>query len=157
MQLVLHPRHKLEYFKQNNWDDASIEAAREIVQDEFDRSYWLLDIEGDNSTTRADRKSTVRLFFQVAKTFILNALMTCIQAPASSEQMNIFDNLMDITSTPSSDDELQRYLAADVEDVKDGLMWWHERRSIFPRLSRMARDYLSIPGECLFSCICLMY
>jgi hypothetical protein len=60
MQLVLHPRHKLEYFKQNNWEDASIEAAYEIVQDEFDRSYWLLDIEGDNSTTCADRKSTVQ-------------------------------------------------------------------------------------------------
>jgi hypothetical protein len=103
------------------------------------------------------RASTVCLFFQVAKTFILNALMTCIQAPMSSEQMNIFDNLMDITSTPLSDDELQCYLAADIKDVKDGLMWWHEQHSIFPQLSRMARDYLSIPGECLFSCICLMY
>ena len=118
MQLVLHPCHKLEYFKQNNWNDVSIEAARKIIQDEFDRSYWLLDIEGDNSTTHADRKSTVCLFFQVAKTFILNALMTCIQAPASSEQMNIFNNLMDITSTPLSDDKLQHYLAADIEDVK---------------------------------------
>ena len=26
-------------------------------------------------------------------------------------------------------------------------MWWYERRGAFPRLSRMARDYLSIPGE----------
>ena len=64
--------------------------------------------------------------------------------------MNMFDNLMDITPTPSSDDELQRYLAADVEDVKDGLVWWKERRATFPRLSRMACDYLSIPGEYLF-------
>jgi hypothetical protein len=54
---------------------------------------------------------------------------------------------MDIAPTPSSDDELQCYLAADVEDVKDGLMWWHERHAMFPQLSRMARDYLSIPGE----------
>jgi hypothetical protein len=35
-----------------------------------------------------------------------------------------------------------------VEDVKDGLMWWYEKRVAFPRLSRMARDYLSIPGMC---------
>ena len=36
----------------------------------------------------------------------------------------------------------------DVENVKDALMWWHERRATFPRLSCMARDYLSIPGKC---------
>ena len=57
---------------------------------------------------------------------------------------------MNTVPPPSSLDELQRYLAADVEDVSDGLMWWHERQKIFPRLSRMARDYLSIPGEYLF-------
>ncbi len=69
----------------------------------------------------------------------------------------MFDRIMDITPKPSSDDELQRYLAADVEDVKDGLMWWHERRAAFPHLSRMGRDYLSIPGEFLSSCIYLRY
>jgi len=59
----------------------------------------------------------------------------------------MFDNLMDAMPPCSSDDELQRYLATDVEDVKDGLMWWHERCASFPRLSHMARDYLSIPGK----------
>jgi hypothetical protein len=38
----------------------------------------------------------------------------------------MFDKLMDVAPTPSSDDELQRYLALDVEDVKDMLMWWYE-------------------------------
>ena len=59
----------------------------------------------------------------------------------------MFDNLMDVTPPSSLDDELQRYLATDVEDMKDRLMWWHERRALFPRLSHMARDYLSIPGK----------
>ena len=61
----------------------------------------------------------------------------------------MFDKIMDAAPTSSSDDELQRYLAADVEDVKDGLMWWYDKRATFPRLSRMARDYLSIPREYL--------
>jgi hypothetical protein len=69
----------------------------------------------------------------------------------------MFDTIMDITPKSSDDDELQRYLAADVEDVKDGLMWWHERCVVFPRLSRMGRDYLSIPGEFLLSRIYLRH
>ena len=36
------------------------------------------------------------------------------------------------------------------EDVIDGLTWWYERQKIFPQLSRMAYDYLSIPSEFLF-------
>jgi hypothetical protein len=58
---VLHPRYKLEYFKQNNGDDESIDTTHELVQDTFDRSYWLLDVEGDNNhnTTHANRDITV--------------------------------------------------------------------------------------------------
>jgi hypothetical protein len=44
-------------------------------------------------------------------------------------------------------DELDHYLMADVEKVKDGLMWWNERHTAFPCLSHMACDYLSIPGK----------
>ena len=58
----------------------------------------------------------------------------------------MFDSLMNATPTSSYNDELERYLAADVEDIKDGLLWWYEKCAIFPRLSRMARGYLSIPG-----------
>lgn len=42
--------------------------------------------------------------------------------------------------------ELDRYLSADVEHVTDTIVWWHERRSSYPCLSRMALDYLTIPG-----------
>ena len=42
--------------------------------------------------------------------------------------------------------ELDRYLTADVEHVMDALAWWYEQHSAYPHLSRMALDYLSIPG-----------
>jgi len=62
--------------------------------------------------------------------------------------LNIFDNLPDLALAPSFErDELDRYLSVEVEDVKDGLIWWYERRASFPCLSHMARDYLSIPGK----------
>lgn len=61
--------------------------------------------------------------------------------------MNIFDDLPDLALTPSDhESELDRYLATGVEEVKDALIWWYEKRRSFPCLSRMARDYLSIPG-----------
>jgi hypothetical protein len=47
--------------------------------------------------------------------------------------------------------ELDRYLSSDTEDVGDVLQWWMDRRSTFPRLSRMALDYLGTPGR--FSCV----
>ena len=66
-----------------------------------------------------------------------------------SDPSNFFDNILDVTPPPWDDcDELDHYLAMDTEDVKDGLMWWYEKRVAFPRLSRMAWDYLSIPGMC---------
>ena len=39
--LVLHPRHKLNYFKNAQWEDEWIRAARQLVRDEFDLSYDL--------------------------------------------------------------------------------------------------------------------
>lgn len=43
--------------------------------------------------------------------------------------------------------ELDDYLRNPVEDVSDVLKWWWDRREAYPVLSRMARDYLSVPGE----------
>jgi hypothetical protein len=48
--------------------------------------------------------------------------------------------------------ELDHYLSADMESVVDALAWWDEKRVIYPQLSRMAFDYLSIPGEQRLNC-----
>ena len=60
---VLHPRHKLEYFRRHNWDEPSIEAARNIVQVEFNRSYCKSDVEGDNGTTPSSTNIVVSRSF----------------------------------------------------------------------------------------------
>ena len=36
---VLHPQHKLKYFRDANWDDAWVATATAIVRDEFVRAY----------------------------------------------------------------------------------------------------------------------
>jgi hypothetical protein len=34
----------------------------------------------------------------------------------------------------------------DIEQTDDAVRWWHERRAIYPKLSCMAIDYLTIPA-----------
>lgn len=41
-----------------------------------------------------------------------------------------------------------------MELVHDALLWWVEKRVEFPRLSRMALNYLSIPGKTINLCSC---
>jgi hypothetical protein len=61
---------------------------------------------------------------------------------------NIFDSLPALTPPKPADlhDELDHYFITDPEQVTDVLMWWHECHASFPCLSRMALNYLSIPG-----------
>jgi hypothetical protein len=65
----------------------------------------------------------------------------------------MFDTLLS-SSTQSSElrDEIDRYLSTDTEKVTDVLIWWFERRAMYPCLSRMALDYLSIPGMWFCNC-----
>ncbi|KIM68762.1 hypothetical protein SCLCIDRAFT_20092 [Scleroderma citrinum Foug A] len=61
---------------------------------------------------------------------------------------NIFNKLPSLAKPKASHEhnELDTYLASDIEDVVDALKWWHERCSTYPCLSRMAFNYLTIPG-----------
>jgi hypothetical protein len=66
----------------------------------------------------------------------------------------MFDMIPALAPPKRSDlrSELDRYLSTDVEDVQDALQWWTDRCSAYPCLSRMALDYLSIPGKFSSSC-----
>lgn len=60
----------------------------------------------------------------------------------------MFDNLPFVGALAAEEgDELHRYLAAEPVPVSDPIQWWQDRRKAYPRLSRMALDYLTIPGE----------
>ena len=54
--------------------------------------------------------------------------------------------LKPLASSKGIGDEVDRYLATDTEEVTNPLLWWWERRSMYPCLSQMALDYLSIPS-----------
>ena len=67
--LVLHPRHKLEYFKGAGWEASWIKAAREIVRDEYDRSYAFMDIDLPELETTADEVSDTFLIMKMRSYF----------------------------------------------------------------------------------------
>ena len=72
------------------------------------------------------------------------------QNSAQEQHENIFDGLTALLAPAATElrNDLDRYLSADVENVRDPISWCNKRRSMYPRLLRMALDYLSIPGKC---------
>jgi hAT family C-terminal dimerisation region len=63
---------------------------------------------------------------------------------------NIFDNIPSLAPLRSAEvvDELTLYLTSEIVNVGDPIPWWREKQKTYPHLSRMALDYLSIPGTC---------
>ena len=60
----------------------------------------------------------------------------------------MFDNILSAKSTvPAGVDEFTLYLEEKVENVGDPIAWWLTQRNRYPRLSKMALDYLLIPGQ----------
>jgi hypothetical protein len=57
---------------------------------------------------------------------------------------DFFDIPMEGIQEPN---ELDEYLSQAIEKVKDPIAWWWDHRTVYPRLSAMALDYLSIPGK----------
>ena len=121
------------------WKTEWITAAEEIVREEFKRSY--ADRAVDDSVVEipppaVDKKVSTKIF-----AFLYHDL-------TQTKTINIFDNLPSLLAPGRSElhDELARYLSTDTEQVNDVLLWWHEKKATFPCLSRMALDYLTIPG-----------
>lgn len=53
MHPVLHPRHKLQYFKKAGWDEKWVATAYDMVRDIFDSTYKL---EVNSNLNKPDNK-----------------------------------------------------------------------------------------------------
>ena len=62
-------------------------------------------------------------------------------------------NIVDLLDIPMDNveaaNELDEYLMQPLEKVRDPISWWWDHRALYPKLSKMAFDYLSIPRESL--------
>ena len=60
---------------------------------------------------------------------------------------NVFEALDDEGPMKGpADNELQHYLDTPIEKPANPIQWWKDRRDMYPNLSRMAIDFLCIPG-----------
>ena len=58
----------------------------------------------------------------------------------------MFDAMDQDSPLKQLDNEVSRYLQAPRESPDNVLLWWIEHCKVYPRLSRMALDYLTLPG-----------
>ncbi len=141
MLLVLHPRHKLHYFKNVKWQIEWIERAEEIVRKEFNNrmDHWM----------QVGPRNVLNLMYVLVNHHPILISYIAVLKTTESAVQNIFDNLPALQAPKPSKlrGELDRYLATDPFDVSDALAWCHEQRHGYPHLHRMALDYLSIPGS----------
>jgi hAT family C-terminal dimerisation region len=74
---------------------------------------------------------------------ILNSTQT--ELDDNQDATDFFDIPMDgIQKT----NELDEYLSQAIKKVKDPIAWWWDHQKVYPWLSVMALDYLSIPDTC---------
>lgn len=64
--LVLHPRHKLEYFRNAGWEDAWVVEAERLFREEYTKNYAPLESnqsegEGDRSSDEEDDNRTPKV------------------------------------------------------------------------------------------------
>ncbi|KAF7348841.1 Dimer-Tnp-hAT domain-containing protein [Mycena venus] len=127
---LLHPNYKLNYFRARKWEKAWIDTATDLVCEEFDAHYASAadNDDGDGADAASDVVSM------------------------SSSQVEFDDatNWLEDIPLPNVShvaDELEEYLAQPTERTRVNLLcWWWEKCHVWPRLSRMALDYLCIPA-----------
>jgi hypothetical protein len=79
--------------------------------------------------------------------YLLSQILLTFYYAQSSTIDNIFDEPpLPTTQSATLSDKLEHYLSSPVEDAPNPLKWWKSCEKQYPCLSRMALDYLSIPG-----------
>ncbi|GLB43827.1 hypothetical protein LshimejAT787_1500110 [Lyophyllum shimeji] len=110
--MVLHPRHKLEYFERAGWKQDWIKMAHTLVRDVYDRSYANRDI-SKAKTGRDDESSSDANVEMVAQ--------PTMQLKAARK--NMFDDLFELKPSAANPvvDELNLYLSTPAENVGDAI------------------------------------
>ena len=134
--LILDPRHKVESFDLSDWGKALKKESYKKFIDIFSKEYC----EQENINLIEDREKEIES-----------------QKKETGIDFNILYAKKKSCVLETWDKELKSYLDSPRTDEEtDILDWWRTNEKIYPRLAKMARDFLSImptavPSERLFS------
>ena len=142
-QLVLHPHHKLAYFRSQNQEVQWIELAEGLVRNEYDHHY-----QAEVEVIEALGPSTKDVICHVSLYFIQSLYANYPQ----DDSQNIYDNLPALAPPLQTvdGDEVTTYLNRGPKDVGDAIKWWYLHKTIYPNLYHIALNYLTIPGLFFF-------
>ncbi|KAG1827661.1 hypothetical protein EV424DRAFT_1537239 [Suillus variegatus] len=85
--MVLHPRHKLAYFKTARWEDDWINTAETLVRDKFQCSYCALDVEGEDIEMESAEEHM--------STNIFDSLLALVVMWKSTAELNIGPDILE--------------------------------------------------------------
>jgi hypothetical protein len=138
--LALHPAFRWGYFE-NEWKDKAewVTKAKQMVREVWEREYRHLQIV-QNSVADEPVAKRQRKYYNPFQAYCerTRPVSGCsmVKEEASSPD-GIDDEMDELESWQSSWEDGDN-------DVRDPISYWHERRRQYPRLSRMALDFLTI-------------
>lgn len=143
--IALHPAYRWEFFT-TYWDQQSwIDRAKKIVQDLWDTEYKGITIEVIQQQPSLKRRKAFEDKFGRKR----EAWCSRHEPSPSSLSLSASQSPTPELQGPPALDEYARWQdSIDITDneVVDPFAYWHERRGIYPRLSQMALDLLSVPA-----------
>ncbi|KAF7761164.1 hypothetical protein Agabi119p4_10573 [Agaricus bisporus var. burnettii] len=145
--MVLDPHYKMAYFRRLKWEEDWIKTAVDLVKTEF-AIYASLEIDvEENNDIHSALLDNPQLSFEVEES--LNMFESFIMGgPAISTLSATVPVLDEVKLYLSTGPETLKYMDHGQEKSFTPLEWWVNHRGTYPRLSCMALDYLSVPGEC---------
>ncbi|KAF8548183.1 hypothetical protein OG21DRAFT_1423539 [Imleria badia] len=72
--MVLHPRRKLNYFKNAKWEESWINTAKQLVKDAFEHSYLTMETDDHDNISEGGLKNVCYWLF----TMVYTSANTCV-------------------------------------------------------------------------------
>ena len=119
--LILHPGYQTKWLDRNlpPCKSAIIDGFRQLFQDKYAHQEETQVMDHTTSVQPLCQSTNIALF-----------------------EINYYDDLEPIEEP----DEVEKYVLELVTMVRDPIAWWKDHQQQFPRLSRMALEFLSIPA-----------
>lgn len=133
---VLDLRCKLDYYQRHDWPKEWIDFCKGYCQEVYEEYKALGGVISDD---------------QQMEPSIVSSVASCDDANSSQDEFDeymsdIYGDMKETSQVYGKLNELEEYLRKGEEVTKDPLQWWKDRQAVCPILSRVARDFLAIPG-----------